>query len=409
MSTDTTVPSYILKSVHSLPPLPAAVNRLLALTRDPEVAFSEIVRVIESDQTLTARTLRTANSSLYSVSRRVQTVQQAVVLLGENAITNMVLGVSVMSMQADMQGWPIDAGAFARHSIAVAVLARTLAERLCLPCPEEAFVAGLVHDIGKLALLNHSGDLYAGMLRAAQRGQRPLDQLERSIFKTDHSAVGAALCDHWNIPDSLSCIVAAHHAEAYPDADAVAAVVRDANNLVKVLQIGDGGNAYAELHSARQLPRHHVPPATLHELLLELPAQVREIEVAVAVGASSEETTAPAAPQGVFGERPAIYLQVPSSEQQELVALAALSMGYRPVPVEAGTSKAPDASAPLGGFIGDAAEASPQQAACRQRGVPVLDYPAWRSEHAQPEGDQMNLAKLRGWLAEGLLRPAGVL
>ena len=403
MPTHATVPDSILESVHSLPPLPAAVNRLLVLTCDPDADFRQIIRVIESDQTLTARTLRTANSSLYSVPRRIQTVQQAVTLLGQSAITNMALGISVVSAQAGMKEWPVDSDAFARHSIAVALLARTLAERLRLPQPEEAFVAGLLHDIGKLALLNHSGGLYVDLLRTARRGQQPLHQLERDVFKTDHGAVGAALCAHWNIPDSLAHAVAAHHAEACPDPDTVAAVVRDANDLVKAFQIGDGVNAYVDLRPSRR-PRHRTPSATLYKLLLELPAKVREMETAL--GSSPEAGGIPEEPEMPFEERPRVHLQIAAPEQQELVALSVLSMGYRPVPVEDAASGAPTDVPPVG-LIGEGAEPSAQRAACEQRGLPVLDFAAWRREHGQPAEGQVNLVKLREWLASGLLNPTG--
>ena len=398
------VPSAILQSVHSLPPLPSAVNRLLALICDPDVPFRQIVRVIESDQTLTARTLRTANSSLYGASQRVQSVQQAVSLLGQSAITNMVLGISVVSAQAGTKEWPIDPDAFARHSVAVALVARTLAERLRLPHPEEAFSAGIMHDIGKLALLNHSGDLYAGMLRAGQRGQRPLYQLEHSIFKTDHGAVGAALCAHWNIPDALAGAAAAHHAEAYPNADTVAAVVRDANDLVKVLQVGDGGSAYVDLHPAR-LPRHQLPATALYRMLLDLPRKVREMEAALGSAPGSEPEEPAKTAEAPFEERPGVCLQIAAPEQQELVALSVLSMGYRPIPVEDAASEVA-ADVQLGGFIGDGAGASAQREACERRGVPALDFAAWRREHGQPTGGQMNLVLLRTWLASGLLAPA---
>jgi len=86
-----TVPDYILDSVRSLPPLPASVQRLLTIARDPDVDFREITQVIETDQTLTARTLRAANSAFYGVPRRVETVRQAAVLLGSDTLVNMAL------------------------------------------------------------------------------------------------------------------------------------------------------------------------------------------------------------------------------------------------------------------------------------------------------------------------------
>ena len=402
MPINPTVPSHILRSVHALPPLPVAVTRLLTLARNPNVAFSEIIQVIESDQTLTARTLRAANSSLYGISRRVQTVQQAVVLLGRNTITNMALGVSVMSAQADARKeWPIDASAFARHSIAVATMARALADHLGLPHPEEAFVAGLLHDIGKLVLLDYDRDLYSGMLQAAQRGQKPLHRLEQSIFKTDHSAVGYVLCTHWNIPAALARAVAEHHADVYPAAGSIACAVRDANELVKSVQIGDGGNAYAELHPSPEVAHRHVAPDQLRKLLLALPGKVKEIEGVF--GASS----VPDAPEVPLEGRPRVYLQLAVPEQQELTAHLLLSMGYRPVVVDSATATpdSPEDRVPLGGFISDAPETTARQIAYQQQGIPVLNFAAWRGGNPQIASGLVNIARLQAWLDKGLARP----
>ena len=114
------VPDYIHESVRTLPVLPTAVTRLLSLARDINVDFREIARVIETDQTLTARTLRAANSPLNGVSRPVKTVRQAAVLLGADTIINLALGVSVISLQSGLyKNLPVDPNAFERHSIAV--------------------------------------------------------------------------------------------------------------------------------------------------------------------------------------------------------------------------------------------------------------------------------------------------
>ena len=400
MTAYTAVPSQILSSVRALPPLPVAVTRLLALARNPNVAFSEIIQVIESDQTLTARTLRAANSSLYGVSRRVQTVQQAVVLLGRNTITNMALGVSVMSAQADARKeWPIDASAFARHSIAVATLARALAEHLGLPHPEEAFVAGLLHDIGKLVLLDYARDLYSGVLQAAQRGRKPLHLLEQNIFKTDHGAVGYALCAHWNIPKALSRAVAEHHAEAYPAAGSIACAVRDANELVKMVQLGDSGNAYIELHPAQNVPHRRVYSDRLSTLLLELPRKVQEVESIFGASAASEIVEVP------LKERPHVYLQIAAAEQQELAACMLLSMGYRPVPVSDAAPDMLDERTLIGGFVSDLPEVTARQIAYQQQGVPVLNFASWCDGGAPSQSGLVNAAKLRAWFEKELVPP----
>ena len=327
-------------------------------------------------------------------------MQQAVVLLGRNTITNMALGVSVMSAQADARKeWPIDASAFARHSIAVATLARALAEHLGLPHPEEAFVAGLLHDIGKLVLLDYARDLYSGVLQAAQRGRKPLHLLEQNIFKTDHGAVGYALCAHWNIPKALSRAVAEHHAEAYPAAGSIACAVRDANELVKMVQLGDSGNAYIELHPAQNVPHRRVYSDRLSTLLLELPRKVQEVESIFGASAASEIVEVP------LKERPQVYLQIAAAEQQELAACMLLSMGYRPVLVSDAAPDMLDERTLIGGFVSDLPEVTARQIAYQQQGVPVLNFASWCDGGTPSQSGLVNAAKLRAWFEKELVPP----
>ena len=276
MSVQSQIPDAIRASVHDLPVLPTAVTRLLSITQQPDVSVGEIARVIESDPTLMARTLRVANSSLYSTAREIKTAQQATVLLGIEAIVNLALSVSVASVQNNLhEHLPIDAKAFGQHSIAVALVSRKLARRFKLSNPGEAFVAGLLHDIGKLVLLMHFGDDYAQLMLRAQQGEKALDALEKETYGLDHAAAGHALCLHWNVPASMAEAVATHHAA--PGTHAVGDIVRKANNLVKTIQIGFSGNRFITAMLAGDLTAH----GWLRALILSLHEEIQQAEEAL--------------------------------------------------------------------------------------------------------------------------------
>lgn len=385
---ETAVPAYILDSVSSLPPLPAAVQRLLSLAKQIDADFQEIALVIEADQTLTARTLRAANSALYGVSRRVQTVRQATVLLGRETILNLAIGASVLGMQNSLSGaWPGDPAAFWRHSIAVASVARDLARHLRLADPEEAFVAGLLHDIGKLILLGHFGERYLQVLKAAQYGAKPLFRLEREVLGTDHAAVGQALCVHWNIPSTLAQAIAEHHSDGPAATGSTADVVRDANDLVKAVGLGDSGTRFVDLRPADVLPRTLVRPDHVRRLVLTLPDEVRTAEE---VFASRDEAAAAAE-----ADRRPVLVLVRGAEDADLLALVLLGMGYEPVAETA----APDAWAGVAAVVTDGGLPSAQRAACRRADLPVLDFGAWRGRKRVIEGPPVcNVHSLRTWL-----------
>lgn len=243
MTDDLQVPEALREQVRDLPVLPAAASRLLTITGQAEVSVGEIARVIESDPTLMARTLRAANSPLCGTPRPVKTAQQATVLLGIEAIVNLAVGVSVAQVQAQLHAHlPFDAEAFGQHNVAVALATRKLARLTRHPSPGEAFVAGLLHDIGKLVLLVHAGEQYAAVLDRARRGEKPLHVLEREALVLDHAVAGYALCRHWNLPEAITEAVATHHTPAAPQA--LGSLVGAANDLVKILQLGFSGNRF---------------------------------------------------------------------------------------------------------------------------------------------------------------------
>ncbi len=397
MSVLSAIPDYVHESVRALPVLPTAVSRLLILSRDIEADFREIARVIETDQTLTARILRAANSPLNAVSRQVKTVRQATVLLGTDTIVNLALGVSVISLQSGLyKNLPIDPSAFGRHSIAVGLTARTLAQHFKLPNPSEAFVAGLLHDIGKLVLLMHHREDYARLMVRAQQGETPLNVLELDAYDLDHALVGHVLCMHWNLPSAMAQAVAEHHAQ--PASRTIAEVVSRANDLVKTIQLGDSGNRFVIPTSMPGTPRDEISRNVLRELVLALPRLADKAEEALGPAKKGAEQHG-----SQDEERPRIHLLVRESAEQEVLTAMLWSMGYEPVrPRE--TTLATNGHPPPSpiALISGVSPTEVQQSPFQTPGIPVLDYDAWRTEQGLPPGGPYDVYQLRTWLEAGL-------
>ena len=169
--------SQIMIKVKSLPPLPAAVERLCGLTGDLASDFREVAKIISLDEALTSRVLRVANSSHFGLPRRVSTISRAIVLMGYNGIRSLALAVTLFNDVGDIaRRLPDrDRERFWRHSIAVATGARQLAVRqhLAAEHTEEVFVAGLLHDIGKLIFLEYFPEAYAEVQESLADGEGP--------------------------------------------------------------------------------------------------------------------------------------------------------------------------------------------------------------------------------------------
>ena len=237
----------IRRRIAALPPLPA-VGTLLRLINDPEVEFKEIAKTISMDRALTSQLLRIANSAFYGFPQEIRTVQQATVIVGRQAVRNLALSTAMVKVRSHMRtNGPLAAEEFWRHSMAVAYGARMLTDHQHLVAPDEAFVAGLLHDVGKVVFMEYQPETYGELLKRAQDGIEPLHLLERETYGVDHAEVGEALCRHWNFPNIVCDAVAAHHDDAAPHDEVIRQIVdlvQIGDALAKISRIGNGSSPH---------------------------------------------------------------------------------------------------------------------------------------------------------------------
>lgn len=197
----------ILQVLDQLPPLHQVAQKLIALMNDDRSSARDLDKLIRNDQALTARILKLANSSAYGKSRDIFQLTEAVVLLGHATITNMVLGVSVADVVSSGADQEFAARAW-EHSLDCAAVAQALAETTGCVEPENAFVAGLLHDIGLLVQAQAVPEVLHEVIAAV-----PEDPLaaERQAMGLNHAQVGMKLLNQWLLPSSLCEAVRFHH------------------------------------------------------------------------------------------------------------------------------------------------------------------------------------------------------
>lgn len=242
----------LVSQVRGLLALPAAVVRVMQLTDDPKAGTADVARALASDQALAARVLRLANSAFYGSSRRISTVSESVITLGMRTTRNLVMATSCQEMlEKDVKGYALPRGALWRHSLACASAAQSLARRARYRATEEAFVAGLLHDIGKVVLSTYLKDEFARVLLRALGGGLTFAEAEREVLGFDHAEAGARLLERWNLPASLVTAVRWHHAPLEsPAPSLLPCLIHIADAVCLTLGIGLGldGLAYT-LHS----------------------------------------------------------------------------------------------------------------------------------------------------------------
>ncbi|MFQ5652280.1 MAG: HDOD domain-containing protein [bacterium] len=230
-----------VKRISSLPTIFLKVNELID---DPMSCASDLGKVIEKDQALTSRLLRLANSAFYGFPGRIETVARAVSLIGFKQLKELVLAMSVRSIFSGFdKSSPINMQSFWQHSIACAIASRNLAILNGVKMPESYFVAGFLHDFGRLILLEQFPQQFAEVVEVAANKVRLVYEVEQEVFGFTHSDVGAELIRSWQLPAGLTEAVACHHTPAQSkDSSHLTAIVHVANVVVHACQLGFSGD-----------------------------------------------------------------------------------------------------------------------------------------------------------------------
>jgi HD-like signal output (HDOD) protein len=231
----------IMRSLRSMPPLPDVAHRVLDIVRDPEYSIDSLVAVVRTDPALTARILRLCNSSLYGLRQEINTVSDAVAYLGARNLVKLVLVTCTASyfrsVRTSQFGTPTELW---RHTLACATACQSLAERSGYEQPPTAFTAGIVHNVGKVAL--SQVDLDVGgcdPIVVAETLPRAYVDLERVVLGLDHATAGGIVTESWNLPSDLRRAVRNHHDASHIRSDGdLTALLHVAD--IAVLQFGIG-------------------------------------------------------------------------------------------------------------------------------------------------------------------------
>jgi putative nucleotidyltransferase with HDIG domain len=234
-------PEDIAARVGDLPPFPAIAMKALHLSENPDTSARELQAVIAQDQALTARILKIVNSAMFSFQREVSTLTHAVSILGLQTLRSILIAASVEQLHHGNGARPAGLAAqlFWQHSWGGAVLAKAIARCVNYHNAEEAFTAGLLHDIGKVVFLKNHESRYLEILNLVHRGEQTFRQAESERFGFSHAEVGALVAARWKFPNHLAEAILYHHNHAAAGKYCkLAAVVELANLSLILLQVG---------------------------------------------------------------------------------------------------------------------------------------------------------------------------
>ena len=239
------IKTRIITNMQNIKSFPQFVLETMRKLNDPESNAADVAQSLSRDEGLVLRILKLANSAAYGVSRNISNISEAIALLGYKSVSNIILAATVYSaMDKGLTGYALDRGELWRHSLMVAYTSRYLAGITGKVSSEDAYVGGLLHDIGKVILNDYVRFGYGIIVKMVEEKHMPFTEAEQQVLGFDHAEIGEILVEKWAMPDSYKVPNLPEDKMQYqPLLD----VVTTANTICLMLGIGlgaDGLQAY---------------------------------------------------------------------------------------------------------------------------------------------------------------------
>ena len=271
MSTRTGVRRYVIDLTANVPPFPKAARRVMMMLRDPGVELTRVAEVVSLDQALAGRVLRLANSAYFGLPRRINSVTEALVLLGFVNVRNVLISASVGHILFEgARSYGLEPGKLWEHSVGVAYTAQMFTKKIDVRKYDMAFSAGLLHDVAKV-VIDKSLKGEARDELAAAIGAVGEVEAETEMLGASHAEIGSRICARWNLPEEIVEAVGFHHTPGgYEGMNKLPSIVAGSNICCKaVLGVGD---IAADLFGSAPQGTYVPGAADLEKLAQDLPS-----------------------------------------------------------------------------------------------------------------------------------------
>ncbi|MFP4175656.1 MAG: HDOD domain-containing protein [Planctomycetota bacterium] len=270
----------IIDRIDTFPSIPTAAVKAKKLLSDPEVDFDELARIIKFDQALTANLLHIANTITFGGKRKVTSAKQAILRLGTRNVSQMILGIAAAPiLKREVKGYDLPPQELWKHAIAVAMGSEALNNELQVGDSQYIFTAGLLHDIGKVALGTFLEEDGERIRQKAYGDDISFEKAEEEILGIDHAELGSLLLEHWDIPEELVRVTRWHHApDECPEPDRAVDTVHVADALSLQAGVGTGRDELQYSLSRNATERLHIDRSMTDRVMLTIGVEIEELE-----------------------------------------------------------------------------------------------------------------------------------
>lgn len=258
-----------------LPEMPSTAFELNEIVADPTASAHSIAEVVNKSPSLATLLLKIVNSSFYGFPSKINNISRAVTIIGTREITGLALGLSIVKAFKDIPKEVIDISSFLRHSIACGIISRILAAKKNISQTEQMFVAGLLHDIGRLIIYQYFPDQAMTLLSLAAASDNLVYQQENRLLGGNHSLIGQYLLKEWKLPFELQNNIFFHHNPSDAPEPVMATIIHLADIMVNALRLGSSGERFVPFFDEKAYEKLEISPGsfgtiiqhTIHQLV----------------------------------------------------------------------------------------------------------------------------------------------
>jgi HD-like signal output (HDOD) protein len=276
MEVDPSFLNTIIKDI-KLPTLPDILIKIHEVIRNPNSSAHEMAEVISMDAGLSSTILKIVNSAFYNFQSEIDTLYRAIAIMGTKQLSALTHGIKIIDSFKGIASGVLNMRSFWKHCIACGIASRVLANYKGLPSAERLFMAGLFHDIARLALHTHASTISIYILMKSRKTCNLLRFVETDTMQYDHAEIGGLLLKRWNLPMSLENTVRYHHAPLSADDTVEASIVHISDVLINALALGSSGEYYIPTLDPGAWEALDLPEAILPLAAKEIESQINEV------------------------------------------------------------------------------------------------------------------------------------